>query len=144
MVRPTKNASESTNRTAQSRPIPTIEWAVGALGLMLVFSTVILLIYEALAEESSPPEIHLSAHTISAQSRGHVAVLNVYNQGGESASRVAISGELFDVSKQEVVDSASTEVEFLPARSQREAGLFFQLDPKNYELRLRALGYEKP
>ncbi|TLD72246.1 hypothetical protein FEM03_02495 [Phragmitibacter flavus] len=139
-----KSSSDRSKNKEDAPKIPMIEWVVGALGLALVSGAIGLLIYEGLSAAPSPPDIHVSAHTVSTQRNGHVALINVYNQGGEPASRVAISGDLVEPSQQGVVESASTEIEFLPAKSQREAGMFFTRDPKSFELRLRALGYEKP
>jgi uncharacterized protein (TIGR02588 family) len=35
-------------------------------------------------------------------------------------------------------------IDYVPSRSSRKAGLFFMRDPREFDLSLRALGYQSP
>jgi uncharacterized protein (TIGR02588 family) len=64
------------------------------------------------------------------------------NEGGRTAAGLTIEGELRNGTK--VVESSDTTLEYLPSHSERSGGLFFTADPREYQLELRAKGYETP
>ncbi len=64
------------------------------------------------------------------------------NNGGSTAEGLTIEGDLRNANA--VVETSSTTLEYLPAHSTGEGGLFFSSDPRQHELRLRAKGYEEP
>ena len=140
-----KRASSSISKSADSaaETIPLIEWIVGGLGLLLLISVISLLIYEGLTEKTTPPDIVLHATTIQAQSQGHVIEVQVHNLGGKPAAKVLVSGEL-QTPQGNTVEQAQTEIDFLPAGSHKNAGLFFTRDPNQHQVKLRPLGYEEP
>ena len=123
--------------------IPLIEWVVGGIGLVLVTSMIGLLAYEGLAGDGSPPDVVLKIQSRHHQQQSHAISVTVMNQGGEPASALKIQGELLD-EQGSVVESAMSEIDYLPARSEREAGLIFTRPTENFQVKLRALGYEKP
>jgi uncharacterized protein (TIGR02588 family) len=115
---------------------------IGALGLAIVTAVLGVLIYEAVAGDKSPPEVRLTVQSIAAIQDGFLVKVRAENIGGEPAARVSIMAEVWEQSK--VVESSETQFEHLPPHSFREAGVFFQRDPRPNEIRLRALGYEEP
>jgi len=123
--------------------IPLIEWIVGGIGLVLVTSMIALLAYEEIAGDSSPPDVVLKIQSRHHLQQNQVISVTVMNQGGEPASTVKIQGELLN-EQGDVVESALSEIDYLPARSEREAGLIFTRPTENFQVKLRALGYEKP
>lgn len=130
------------SKKASAADIPLLEWVIGALGLVIVTAVVGVLIYEAVAGDKSPPDIKLTVHSIASLQNGFLVKVRAENIGGEPAARVSITAEVWEQSK--VSESSETQFEHLPPHSFRDAGVFFQRDPRPNEIRLRALGYEVP
>jgi len=122
--------------------IPLVEWIIGAAGLMIVAVAVGVLVREAVAGDKSPPDVKLTVEAIAPLRNGYLVKVRAENEGGEAAARVAIEVELLN--QTQVVEKTETQFEYLPAHSTREAGVFFTGDPREGELRLRALGFEAP
>jgi uncharacterized protein (TIGR02588 family) len=133
---------ESRASQSASADIPLLEWVLGALGLAIVMAVVGVLIYEAVAGDQSPPDVKLTVQSITPLQNGFLVKVRAENIGGEPAARVPITAEVWAQSK--VLESSETQFEHLPPHSFREAGVFFQRDPRPNEIRLRALGYEEP
>ncbi len=130
------------SKKASAADIPLLEWVIGALGLVIVTAVVGVLIYEAVAGDKSPPDIKLTVQSIASLQNGFLVKVRAENIGGEPAARVSITAEVWGQSK--VSESSETQFEHLPPHSFRDAGVFFQRDPRLNEIRLRALGYEVP
>lgn len=122
--------------------IPLLEWVIGVLGLAIVTTVVGVLIYEAVAGDKSPPEVKLTVQSIAPSKNGFLVKVRAENTGGEPAARVSIAAEVWEQTR--ILESSATQFEHLPPHSSREAGVFFQRDPRPNEIRLRALGYEEP
>jgi uncharacterized protein (TIGR02588 family) len=122
--------------------IPPLEWAVAALGLMLVAGTAVLLAFQGYASGSSPPDITLRVESIVELRNGYVAKVKAVNVGGSTAADVLVEGELANASG--VVEKSEMSFQYLPPHSARTGGLFFRSDPRKYELKLTAKGYESP
>lgn len=130
------------SKKGSAADIPLLEWVIGALGLVIVSAVVGVLIYEAVGGDKSPPDIKLTVQSIAPLQNGFLVKVRAENIGGEPAARVSITAEVWEQSK--VLESSETQFEHLPPHSFREAGVFFQRDPRPNEIRLRALGYEVP
>lgn len=122
--------------------IPLLEWVIGAIGLVIVAAAVGVLLYEAVAGDKSPPDMKLTVQSISQRQSGFLVKIRAENIGGEPAARVEIAAELME--KGRVVESSGTQFDHLPPHSAREAGLFFQRDPRLGEVRLQTRSYEDP
>ena len=125
-----------------SPEIPPLEWVVSALGLLIVACAVGVLLYEGIAGDKSPPDITLTVQSIDPRQNGFLVKIHAENIGGEPAARVDILAELMEGEK--VVETCGTQFEHLPPRSKREAGVFFQRDPRQTKIRLQTKGYEEP
>lgn len=130
-----------TNRRGQSA-IPAVEWAVAALGLVLVLGSIGYIAWEGIAREETPPEIAISALSTQKLRTGYVVAIRARNSGGTTAADVKVEGTLREGSR--VVETSEMTFRYLPLRSTREGGLFFENDPARYTLTLRARGYETP
>jgi uncharacterized protein (TIGR02588 family) len=117
-------------------------WAIGMLGLMLVLGSIGFALYEAAVGDSSPPNVRVQVEGIVPAANGFLVEIRVVNDGGTTAAGLTVEGELRDGT--EVVETSDTTVEYVPSRSERAGGLFFTMDPRQYELQLRAKGYETP
>jgi uncharacterized protein (TIGR02588 family) len=117
-------------------------WGIGLLGLVLVLGSIGFALYEAVAGDSSPPDVTVQVIEILPAQNGFLVEFRVINEGGTTAAGLTVEGELRNGT--EVVEASDTTVEYIPSHSEREGGMFFTLDPRQYELQLRAKGYERP
>ena len=117
-------------------------WGIGLLGLVLVLGSIGFALYEAAAGDSSPANVTVEVVEILPAQNGFLVEFRVRNEGGTTAAGLTVEGELQDGA--EIVETSDTTVEYVPSHSEREGGLFFTLDPQQYQLQLRAKGYETP
>ena len=73
---------------------------------------------------------------------GYLVKFRAVNNGGSTVEGLTIEGTLRNGS--ETVETSDTVLEWVPAHSEREGGLFFTSDPRQHQLQLRAKGYENP
>ena len=126
---------------AKLQPIPIAEWIIGALGALLTIAAIAYLVNEGWRGDQRPPEITVTVSAIEPIRSGFRVRLTARNAGGEAAARVRIVGRLTTGGEDE---TAETELDYVPAHSERGAGLFFRSDPRAGEFELRATGYEEP
>jgi uncharacterized protein (TIGR02588 family) len=100
------------------------------------------MLYEAAAGDSSPPDVMVRVDSILTTRNGFLVTFQAVNEGGSTAEGLTVEGELR--SGTDSLEMSNTTIEYVPSHSEREGGLFFTLDPRRYELQLRAKGYEKP
>ena len=117
-------------------------WGIGLLGLVLVLGSIGFMLYQAAAGDSSPPDVTVRVGSILPIRNGFLGEFRAINEGGSTAEGLTVEGELRKGT--ESVETSNTTIEYVPSHSEREGGLFFRSDPRQYELRLRATGYEKP
>jgi uncharacterized protein (TIGR02588 family) len=117
-------------------------WGIGLLGLALVLGSIAFVLYEAAAGDSSPPDVTVRVDSILPTRNGYLVEFRAVNEGGSTAEGLTVEGELRNGA--ESVEASDTTIEYVPSHSERGGGLFFTSDPRQYELRLRAKGYEKP
>jgi len=122
--------------------IPPLEWAVAAVGLLLVGATVVLLLFQASTNGGSAPDISLRVESVVVLKNGYLARVKEVNVGGATAAEVMVEGELVDASG--VAEKSEMSFQYLPPHSARTGGLFFTRDPRKYTVRLTAKGYEAP
>lgn len=121
---------------------PISEWLVAAVGLIMVISTVGYMLYHGMVGDSSPPDVVVRVEAIVAVHSGHLVTIRLTNHGGATAQGVVVEGALWNGT--EHVETSHTEIDYAAAHSEAQAGLFFTHDPRQFELRVRALGYEIP
>ncbi|HKO61092.1 MAG TPA: hypothetical protein VJV03_08035 [Pyrinomonadaceae bacterium] len=111
-------------------------------GLLLVTASIAFMVYEAVAGDSSHPDITVQVDATVPTSSGFLVKFRAVNAGGSTVEGLAIEGVLRNGS--DVLETSDTVLEWVPAHSEREGGLFFSADPRQYQLQLRAKGYENP
>ena len=134
--------TQQSRRKGKPGDIPAAEWAVAAAGLLIVVCVIAIVLYEAAAGDTSPPDISVNLQSVRAVQRGYVAEIRIRNDGGTTASAVRIEGVLRDRTGSE--QRAEATVAYVAPHSTARAGLFFRSDPRAGDLSLRPLGYEEP
>jgi uncharacterized protein (TIGR02588 family) len=117
-------------------------WSIAVLGAALALGSIIFMLYEAAAGDPSPPDVTVTVESILQSRSGFLVKFRVLNEGGMTAEGLTVVGELMNGTER--VEASDTTIEYVPSHSEREGGLFFTSDPRQYDLRLRAKGYEKP
>lgn len=135
-------SDEAGKERGEIKDAPLWMWGIALLGLAFVLGSIGFMLYEAAAGDSSPPDVTLRVASILPTRNGFLVEFRAANEGGTTAEGLTVEGELRDGDRS--VETSDTTIEYVPAHSEREGGLFFTSDPRRYELRLRAKGYEKP
>ena len=117
-------------------------WGIALLGLALVAGSIAFMLYKAVAGDSSPPDITVHVDSILPIRNGYLVKFRALNEGGSTAEGVTIEGAVRNGT--EILETSNTVIEYVPAHSEREGGLFFTTDPRQNQLQLRAKGYEDP
>jgi uncharacterized protein (TIGR02588 family) len=118
------------------------EWAVAALGLVLIVGAVGYLAYFALTTRSEPPSVLVTAESVAPSGEGYLVTVKAANRGGSTAAALTIEGTLMRDGS--IVESSEATIDYLPRSSERQAGLFFTRDPSQYRLDLHPKGYANP
>jgi uncharacterized protein (TIGR02588 family) len=129
-------------QAGKAADIPAAEWAVAAVGFIVVVSVIGFVLYQAMTNESSPPDIRLSVQSVRPLQQGYVVEIRVDNRGDTTAAGLQIEGTLRDGSGNE--ERAEAGVDYVPSHSTVTTGLFFRGDPRAGKLDLRPLGYRQP
>ena len=127
---------------AKEPDLPRWSWIVSLVGLIFVLGSIGYMFFKATKNEISPPDIVIQQERVSQQTDSYLVEIRVTNRGGSAAARLMVEGSL--LKNGETVESSTITMEYVPAESSRKAGLLFTQDPRLYQLKVRALGYEEP
>lgn len=122
--------------------IPTAEWAVGALGFVMVLCLITYFLVQALGRPQTPPNIVVEVDSIASRAAGFVVELSARNLGTRTAAQVVIEGQLSIGDS--VVERREIVVDYLPENSVRRAGLVFRYDPRRGRLQVQPVSYREP
>jgi uncharacterized protein (TIGR02588 family) len=111
---------------------------VAAVGALLIASALGYMTFYGLTHPSTPPEVSVEVRSVSPVSAGFLVEFEVANGGNSTAASLTITGELR--SGESVVETRQTTLDYLPEQSNQRGGLFFQNDPEQYDLNIRAEG----
>ncbi|MEP2775347.1 MAG: hypothetical protein ABJQ29_01290 [Luteolibacter sp.] len=128
---------KSSSKPTEKDHIPTAEWVVAGIGLVLLCLSLGFLLYKAVVVDDGAPSITLKVEQVVPQDSGGLVLAEVTNTGGVTFTRLQIMGTSGN-EKREV------EIDYLPARSSRKFGVFFSKVPEKSEVRLSAGGYQNP
>jgi len=121
---------------------PVAEWIASGVGLALFLAALGTALYNGLFVAGSPPDVRVEARETLALGEGWLVRVRAVNRGGDTAAAVRVTGRLLRGS--ETVEAGTVVMDFVPAGSEREGGLFFRTDPRGLALDLRAEGYAEP
>lgn len=119
------------------------EWIAAGMGLAALLVITGTLLFEVITGNGHPPRISAQAGEITAQDGVFHIPVELTNHGSRTGAGVLVVGELRD-GEGEVVEEAEFELDFLPPRSTRRGGLYFDLDPHDFELSISPRGYHYP
>ncbi|MFN0278625.1 MAG: hypothetical protein ACKVRN_08485 [Pyrinomonadaceae bacterium] len=128
--------------TKRHEETPVWEWIIAAIGLVLVLAVISVTLYRAVTEKPGPPILDISAEPTVLAANGYLVTFRVNNTGSQTAAALTVEGNL--MLGEETIETSTATLTYAPANSERHGGLFFTKDPSSYELKIRALGYEKP
>ena len=135
--------SENKEENQDEQPVtPVWEWIIAAVGLTLVLGAVGTTFYRATTEDKTPPQLEVKIDSIEQSGTGHLVKFTVKNTGNQTAAAVAIEGELKNGT--ETAETSGATLAYSPANSERRGGLFFKKNPQQFDLQIRATGYEEP
>ena len=118
------------------------EYVLGAIGAVLVAATMVYLAFDAKNDPRTPPDLIVTATRVVPGSATYVVEVSVENRGSETAAAVLIRGELRQGDA--VVEDAEATLDYVPGHSTRHAGLVFTRNPAQFQMELRAIGYDVP
>lgn len=133
--------SNKNDQQQNSNP-PAMEWLVAAIGLILVVGAVGFLIYKAVGEKDAPPNIVVSVDSIIPRGDKFLVNFRVKNSGATTAAALTIEGELKN--GEQSIEVSTATLAYAPSNSERKGGLFFSENPQNFDLQIRATGFEEP
>jgi len=133
-------AKKASDKEKQNPPV--WEWIIAALGLVLVAGAIGTMFYRAMTEEATPPNLAFTVDSIETVNRGFLVKFSVANTGNQTAVGLTAEGVLKNGERNEETSTAT--LSYVPANSRRQGGLFFSANPEEYDLQIRALGYEQP
>lgn len=144
MAKTVRRAPAKPAKPAPAKPPPTplVEWLAAGVGLFLVVATILLIASEAFMADPSPPQVEVRALEIRSSGPGFLLLVEARNVGGSPAAGVLVEGEL--ERGDAPPETAEASFDFIPDHSARRGGLFFETDPRQGRLSLRAKGYSEP
>jgi len=126
-----------------TKSVPVLEWVASAVGLALMLAIIGFIgwkAYQGTGDE--PPMIEVRSERIVAAGGGWIVEFVAVNRSPSTAAAVQIEGKLSRDDRE--VATSQTTLDYVPGRSERGGGLFFEEDPRAHQLSLRALGYTEP
>jgi uncharacterized protein (TIGR02588 family) len=119
-------------------PIPALEWLAAAVGLLVALVLLGIIGREAIrADGVEIPILAAQLEAVEKTPTGYVAKVLITNRAGQTAARVELEGTAGS-------EVSNVSIDYVPGRSQAEAGLLFEQDPRRGGLKLRVTGYQLP
>jgi uncharacterized protein (TIGR02588 family) len=115
---------------------------ISGVSLLLVLTLLGFIFYEAITGTDAPPIITVYEERILPANQQFIVEFTAKNVGGSTAKNVQIEGILMKNGKELEVSKAT--LDFLPAHAERQGGLIFSHDPRQYKLELQPKGYDRP
>lgn len=139
----TSKAPAQPPRRADARSeTPVLEWIAAAIGLVVLIGVIGFVGAEAFRPDTSPPQVVVERLGVEQTEAGYLVKVRATNRGGSAAAQVVVEGELEPGAGEP--QTAEATFDFIADHSSREGGLFFESDPGQGRLTLRAKGYAAP
>lgn len=135
-------AEQQANHQSRQQEPPLWERVIALLGLLMVLASLGYLLYQGLWGDHSPPDIVVEQEGVLASGQDHLVRFKARNLGGQTAAEVTITGVLSQNGQQ--IETTETTIDYIPAGSEQQGGLYFSHDPRSGKLDLTASGYRTP
>jgi uncharacterized protein (TIGR02588 family) len=136
-------ARELRKRTAARKgSTPALEWLLGAFGAALLLAAVVFLIHDGLTGDDQPGGVEIRVIDVTPAGEAFVARCELHNSGEETLANLRVTARL--TAGEQEIESASTIIDYLPARSTQRAGFYLRHDPRRYTLEIAPEGYQTP
>ena len=119
-----------------------IEYAAGAIGLLITLALLGVIGWQALQPPDGPPAVEVTVDRIAPAAGGYVVEFTARNLTSRTAAALEVEGTVSGAAPQPYVSTVT--IDYVPGRSQHKGGLYFPVDPREGRLELRALGYSAP
>ena len=119
-----------------------LEWVAAAVGGVLLGSLVGYLAYTGMTTPAGPTTIAIRTGNVEQAPNGFTLQFTARNDGQSTAAAVKVRGRL--MTGDQVLEESEAVLDYVPERSEREGGLFFERDPRRHDVSVRAVGYAKP
>jgi uncharacterized protein (TIGR02588 family) len=123
-------------------PVPALEWAMAALGVIAALLVLGILAREAMVGRHNPvPALSVKAERVVRTPGGHVVEFTVTNRSNQTAAAVQVEGRIGTGADEE---ASSATIDYVPGQSSATGGVLFSSDPRTGGMELRVTGYEIP
>lgn len=119
-------------KTSEKRPV--LQWVMAALGGAVTLSAIGVMTWEGL-QPSAPPVLKARIVEVQATAAGHVAMVQVTNDGDDTAAGVNIEAVLGD-------QTATATLDYVPGHGEAKAYVRFDADPRAAVVRVQ--GWSAP
>lgn len=126
----------------QGKGTSPLEWTVAALSALIVLAAMGTMLYEAISESETPPQIEIAVEDVLEVAGGYLVAFQAYNHGETTAAGLVVEGTLKAGS--ETVETSSITLDYVPSEGRQRAGLFFSRDPDRFTLEINPKGYSHP
>lgn len=122
---------------------PLVEWVSAAIGLATTGAMVGFLALEAVQQRDDvPPSMHAVAVGLVSAPDHYVVEFEVRNDSAATGAGVQVEGTLKQGDSDIEISTAT--LSYIPGQSIQRGGLVFTRNPRDYQLKLRVTGYERP
>ena len=118
-----------------------LEWLAAAIG-MAIFAGLFAIIFAQGLQGPTAPDLTIEQQRIVQNPGGSLVEFAVRNRSAQTAAAVVIEGKSTGSDGQEV--TATVTIDYVPARSEVDAGLIFPGDIRGQQVEIRAVGYRLP
>jgi uncharacterized protein (TIGR02588 family) len=119
-------------KTPEKRPV--LQWVMATLGGAVTLAAIGVMVWEGL-QPSSPPILMARIIKVDVTAAGHIATIQVKNDGDDTAAAVNIEAALGD-------QTARATLDYVPGHGEAEAYLRFEADPRTAVVRVE--GWSAP
>ena len=133
---------ENGGKASRRQRMPVTEWIAALTGGAIALGFIGFITYRGLNGADTPPRIEVEARDVREAAGLYLVRFRAINRGGETGAQVIVAGRLAQGGAE--IETAETVLDYVPAHSTREGGLFFRNDPRHHALELSAGGYATP
>ncbi|MGY2081003.1 hypothetical protein [Modestobacter sp. SYSU DS0657] len=118
------------------------EYALGALGALVVLLVLGFLVHQAVFVRDSGPRLSVTTSVAEQVGDGWAVPFEVVNDGGTTAEQVQVTGVL--TRDGEEVQQATATIDYVAPHSRQSGALLFSVDPGSGSLEVRPTAYTTP